>query len=155
MARITVVNDHPDFLSVMDEVLQHLGHDGTVLPGESVTIEEIAASRPELLIVDLRMASEVLNDGWGVVLGVRSHPELRDVPVVLCTADHNFLRSRSEEISALADVHPLRKPFGLNDVEELVERLLERRPPPDRPGRGSRKAAGASPADTTRSIPVA
>jgi DNA-binding response OmpR family regulator len=112
----------------MADVLESLNHSATVLPSASVTIDEIASTAPELLIVDLRLQSSVLNDGWGVIVGSRAHPRLRDVPIVLCSADHEFLHSRADEISALADVHPLRKPFGMEDVGELIRRLLERHP---------------------------
>jgi len=45
---------------------------------------------------------------------------------LISTADHEFLRRRTEEIGELADVHPLPKPFGMDDVEELADRLLQR-----------------------------
>jgi CheY-like chemotaxis protein len=126
MARVTVINDQPDYLGVMRDVLEALNHEGTPLRGETVSIEEIADTRPDLLIVDLRMDSGVLNDGWGVIVGARADPRLADVPIIISTADHEFLRNRAAEISALADLHPLPKPFGMQDVEELITRLLER-----------------------------
>ena len=126
MARVTVVNDQPDFLGVMREVLETLGHHCEALPADSVDLDGIAATRPDLLIVDLRMDTGALNDGWGLILAARSHPELKDIPIIISTADHEFLRTRMEEIGALADVHPLPKPFGVDDVEELIDRLVER-----------------------------
>jgi len=126
MARVTVINDQPDYLGVMRDVLEALDHDGTPLRGETVSIDDIAATEPDLLIVDLRMDSGVLNDGWGVIVGARADPRLASVPIIISTADHDFLRNRAEEISALADVHPLPKPFGMEDVEELIRRLLDR-----------------------------
>jgi CheY-like chemotaxis protein len=126
MARITVINDNPEFLDVMDAVLNALGHESTILIGGSVTVEDVADSRPDLVVIDLRLDSGLLNDGWGIVLGCRAHEQLADVPIVLCTADADFLRARAEEISALADVHPLPKPFGMQELEELIGKLLER-----------------------------
>jgi CheY-like chemotaxis protein len=126
MARVTVVNDQPEYLGIMREVLSELRHEATALEGATVTIDQIADTRPDLLIVDLRMHNEVLNDGWGLIVAARAHPLLKDVPVVISTADHEFLRGRADEIATLADVHPLPKPFGMVDVEELIDRLLER-----------------------------
>lgn len=126
MARVTVINDQPEFLGVMREVLDDLGHEATALEGATVSIDQIAETRPELLIVDLRMHNEVLNDGWGLIVAARAHETLKDVPIVISSADHDFLRRRADEIGALADVHPLPKPFAMEDVEEVLDRLLER-----------------------------
>ena len=126
MARVTIVNDQPEYLGVMREVLDELGHDAIALEGASVTIDQIADTSPQLLIVDLRMKNEVLNDGWGLIVAARAHPVLKDVPIVISSGDHEFLNRRAEEISELADVHPLAKPFAMQDVQELVDRLLER-----------------------------
>ena len=128
MARITTVNDNEEFLAVMRDVFDHLGHTPTVLQADDVTVEQVAASRPDLLVVDLRLGSAaILDDGWALILAARAHPELANVPIIVCSGDVHFLRQRAEEIAALADVHALEKPFGVSDVEELVQRLLERR----------------------------
>ena len=63
----------------------------------------------------------------------RAHEPLREVPVVLCSADIVELRARADEMAAIADVHVLEKPFRIEEAEELVRRLLEREPPPMRP----------------------
>ena len=113
----------------MQDVLDALDHDGTTLRAEDVTIDAIADTRPDLLIVDLRLGdASVLTDGWAVVVGSRAHAQLRDVPIVVCSADVVFLRERAAEIAALADVHPLSKPFSVTDLQELIDRLLSREP---------------------------
>ena len=127
MARVTVINDRPEYLGVMREVLAELGHEAIAIPGEAVTLDQIAETQPDLLLVDLRMETGVLNDGWGIIVGSRAHPGLKDVPVIASSGDVTILRNRATEISALADVHPLEKPFSIEDVGELLDRLLERR----------------------------
>lgn len=111
----------------MHDVLDALQHDGTTLRGEDVTIDAIAETDPDVLVVDLRLGNaEVLTDGWAVVVGARAHPQLRHVPIVVCSADVVFLRERAAEIAALADVHPLEKPFSVADLQELLDQLLSR-----------------------------
>ena len=112
----------------MRDVFDTLGHSPTVLQSAKVTVEQVASSRPELLVVDLRLGSaSILDDGWALIVGCRAHPDLADVPIIVCSGDVLFLRERAEEIAALADVHALEKPFGVSEVEELVRHLLERR----------------------------
>ena len=128
MARITVVNDSEEFLAVMRDVFDTLGHTPTVLNGAQTSVDEVASSRPDLLVVDLRLGSAaVLDDGWALIVGARAHPDLADVPIIVCSGDVRFLRERAAEIAALADVHALQKPFGVSEVEELVTHLLDRR----------------------------
>ena len=128
MARITVVNDSEEFLAVMRDVFDTLGHAPTVLQSAKVTVEQVASSQPDLLVLDLRLGSaSMLDDGWALIVGARAHPDLADVPIIICSGDVLFLRERAVEIAAMADVHSLEKPFGVSEVEELVRHLLDRR----------------------------
>jgi CheY-like chemotaxis protein len=127
--RITVVNDNELFLALMHDLLSEEGYDVRIVDADGVTIESIAATDPDLLVIDLRLGSTAPS-GWDVLLMVRAHEPLRDVPVVLCSADLVELHSRADEMAAIADVHVLEKPFRIEEAEELVRRLLEREPPP-------------------------
>jgi DNA-binding response OmpR family regulator len=124
--RITVVNDTPEFLELMDEILgREAGFDVSPLHGDHVTIDEIAETDPDLLLVDLRLGGGNPT-GWDIVLMARVEDRLREVPVIVCSADLQQLQQREEEMSAMADVHILAKPFNLDALEELVARLLGR-----------------------------
>ena len=126
--RITVVNDNEQFLALMHDLLSQEGYDVKVVDGDTATIDGIAATDPDLLVIDLRLGSTAPS-GWDVLLMARAHEPLRKIPVVLCSADIVELRSRKEEMSSIADVHILEKPFRIEQAEELVRRLLERDPP--------------------------
>jgi CheY-like chemotaxis protein len=124
--RITVVNDTPEFLELMNEILgREAGFDVSALHGEQVTIDEIAETEPDLLLVDLRLGGGNPT-GWDIVLMARVDDRLREIPVIVCSADLQQLQQREEEMSAMADVHVLAKPFNLDVLEELVGRLLDR-----------------------------
>jgi CheY-like chemotaxis protein len=127
--RITVVNDNEQFLALMHDLLTQDGYDVRVVDADSATIEAIADTDPDLLVIDLRLGS-LAPSGWDVLLMARAHEPLRDIPVILCSADIVELRARTEEMSAIADVHVLEKPFRIEQAEELLRRLLEREPPP-------------------------
>ena len=127
MARVTVVNDNDDFLNLMGDILEMNGHTAAPVRGAEASIEAIARTEPDVLIVDLRLSdARLLDDGWALIVGARAHPRLRDVPIVICTADVELLNARADEIAALADVHSLAKPFRLDDVETLLAQVLSR-----------------------------
>jgi CheY-like chemotaxis protein len=137
--RITVINDTPEFLELMDEILgREAGYEVAALHGNRVTIDEIAETEPDLMLVDLRLGGGNPS-GWDIVLMARADDRVREVPMIVCSADVQQLQQREAEMSAIADVHLLAKPFNLDVLEELVGRLLSREtappslimPPPD------------------------
>ena len=91
MARVTVVNDNPDFLDLVGDLLGELNYETTLVDGDRPdAIVTIAASDPDVLIVDLRMGSDALH-GWDVAQQVRAEPTLDGLPILVCSADREAL----------------------------------------------------------------
>ena len=79
--RISVVNDNAEFLDLMAAILdEDAGYDVTLFKGEFVEISELAASDPDLIIVDLLLGGA---SGWEIVTLARSDQRLADVPRLL------------------------------------------------------------------------
>lgn len=120
--RISVINDNPDFLDLMSAILdEDAGYEVTLVKGEQATIAEIADSRPDLLIVDLLLGGA---SGWEIVALSRADERLSSVPIIICSADVIALRDRENEMKQIADLHVLAKPFGIDELTKLVERLI-------------------------------
>ncbi|MGH2417419.1 MAG: response regulator [Candidatus Limnocylindria bacterium] len=120
--RISVINDNPDFLELMSDILaEDAGYEVTLIKGEETTIAQIANSAPDLLIVDLRLGGA---SGWEVVALSRADERLADLPIVICSADVMALRDREAELKQIGNVHVLAKPFGIDEITRLVERLI-------------------------------
>lgn len=123
MARVTVVNDSPDFLRLMDELLDMLGHEGIALSAPDVTLDSIIETRPDLLVLDLHIAGDAMT-GWTLANQARVDAALASVPIVISSGDHRFLREHDDQVRATAGLHVLPKPFTLADVEQLLTRLV-------------------------------
>ena len=122
--RISVVNDNPDFLELMSAILDDdAGYDVTLFDGEKTSIAELVASDPDLVIVDLVLGGA---SGWEIVTLTRAEPKLAGLPIVICSADITGLRERSDELERIGDVHILEKPFSLDEITDVVERLIGR-----------------------------
>ena len=120
--RITVINDNPEFLELMSAILDEgAGYAVALVNGEAATIGEIAASAPDLMIVDLLLGGA---SGWDIVALLRADERLTDVPIIICSADVLALREREAELAQVGNVHVLAKPFGIDAVTTLVERLI-------------------------------
>ena len=125
--RISVVNDNADFLELMSAILdEDAGYDVTVFSGESTSIDQIAAADPQLIIVDLLLGGA---SGWEIVTLARAHDQLARVPIVICSADVIALRDRATELEQVGNVHVLSKPFSIDEVTGLAERLIGRGQP--------------------------
>jgi DNA-binding response OmpR family regulator len=120
--RIAVINDNPEFLDLMSAILdEDAGYDVTLFNGESTAVDEIAASDPDLIIVDLLLGGA---SGWELVTLARAHAGLADVPVIICSADVIALRDRAAELEQIGNVHVLAKPFGIDEITGLVEKVI-------------------------------
>jgi CheY-like chemotaxis protein len=125
VSRVTVVNDSTDFLDLMRELIDDLGHDMTGLVAVKSTIHEVVDTEPELLVVDLVMGNTPQEvSGWELLLLARSHRALRDVPVILCTADIWEVKQRAADLEQISNVHVLTKPFMVDEMAELIGDLL-------------------------------
>lgn len=122
--RVTVVNDNPDFLALMHDVLTADRYAVTVIDGDHITsVAPIVASEPELLIIDLRLASDGLK-GWSLLIEAIRSGALAEVPIIICTAAIAEVRGRAESIAELPNVEVLTKPFDLVELETLLGKLL-------------------------------
>ena len=122
--RISVVNDNADFLDLMSAILDDdAGYDVSLFKGERVEISELAASDPDLIIVDLLLGGA---SGWEIVTLARSDERLAAVPIIVCSADVTALRDREDDLERIGNVRVLAKPFAIDEITELVETLIGR-----------------------------
>jgi len=122
--RISVVNDNAEFLDLMAAILdEDAGYDVSLFKGEVVEISELAASDPDLIIVDLLLGGA---SGWEIVTLARSDERLESVPIIVCSADVTALRDRESDLDRIGNVRVLAKPFAIDEITELVERLIGR-----------------------------
>jgi CheY-like chemotaxis protein len=125
--RIVVINDNPEFLELMSAILDDdAGYDVTLFDGQRSTIDEIATARPDLVIIDLLLGGA---SGWEIATLARADDRLADVPMIVCSADVTALRDRAEELERIGNVHVLPKPFGIDELTDVVVRLVGRPQP--------------------------
>jgi CheY-like chemotaxis protein len=120
--RVAVVDDAVEFLQLIRDVLDDR-FDVSVFDGEEIIPEELVATDPDLLIIDLRLAPGQLT-GLDLLTLIRAHASLRDVPIIVCSADVSQLRMHEAQLRALPRVALLAKPFALEDLEHAVESAL-------------------------------
>jgi CheY-like chemotaxis protein len=121
--RITVIDDQDDFLELMTDVLS-ARHEVVAFSGHDLTPDDVVDSRPDLLVIDLRLARGDLQ-GLDIVRLARAHRDLQAVPILVCSGDPLALDGRAEALSSAGNTAMLLKPFSLEAVEQIVGRGLD------------------------------
>lgn len=124
VARITVVNDNPDFLALVGDILESGDYATTLVDGDTPdALERVRASNPDVLMIDLRMGSERLH-GWEIAQEVRSDPSLAGLPVLVCSADVEGLKSIQTDLDESRNVATLVKPFDIDELTVAIDALV-------------------------------
>ena len=124
MARVTVVNDNPEFLALVRDILEDDRYEATTIDGDLPdALDQVRASRPDLLMIDLRMGTEGLH-GWDIAQQVRAEPDFAGLPVLICSADVLALKELEEDLDDTRNVGTLTKPFGIDDLTALIDGML-------------------------------
>ena len=122
--RISVVNDNAEFLQLMSAILdEDAGYDVSLFNGQQTDVDELAASTPDLIVVDLLLGGA---SGWEIVTLSRADDRLAAVPLIVCSADVTALRDRGAELERISNVHVIAKPFAIEEMTDLVESLIGR-----------------------------
>ena len=125
MSRITVINDSPEFLGLMKDLTFRIGHEMIGFEAVSVSLAEVVASEPELIVLDLRLENQAQEiSGWELLALARAHAALQSVPIILCTAATWEVERRAHELAEVADVHVRTKPFAVQEMMALIKALV-------------------------------
>lgn len=124
MPRVTVVNDNPEFLALVRDILEDDRYEATTIDGDRAdALDAIRASRPDLLMIDLRMGSDGMH-GWDIAQQVRAEPDFDGLPVLICSADAPALNALEGNLEGDQHVASLIKPFSIDDLTAAIDGLL-------------------------------
>lgn len=120
--RITVLNSSPEFLELVDFLLEDEGpYRVTTMRVLDTSVDDLAATTPQLVIVDIITHDHVADQ---LVRDATEHRDLQGVPIVVTTPATPQVRAQLDGLLSRPGVHYLPKPFTAPALEELVQRLL-------------------------------
>jgi CheY-like chemotaxis protein len=120
MRTILVVDDEFGIVDILAEFLGDAGfHVVTAIHGRQA-VERIAASRPDIILLDFMMP--VLN-GAATLAVLAADPAVRDIPVIMMSS------LSEEQVAEQARGYAafLRKPFKLAAVRDAIAHVLDNR----------------------------
>lgn len=117
--RLLLVEDNAMNRDMLSRRLQRAGFD-TLLAEDGVqALEQIAAQRPDLVLLDMNLP---IVDGWSVCRRVRANPQLRDIPIIALTA-HAMAEDRDRALAAGCDDYAT-KPIDFPALLDKIQGLL-------------------------------
>jgi two-component system sensor histidine kinase/response regulator len=118
---VFVVNGAPDFLDLMRVLLQDERYNVTTTNFVPHTFEQVVATAPSLLIVDLAVGEEA---GWALLAELRRGAATAKIPVIVVSTTPRLLEQAKAEHAAGDEDCYLLKPFDLDELLGMVERLI-------------------------------
>ena len=122
--RILIVEDEPDYASIVQEYLQKEGYDVDIAFNGVEGLEKVAASPPDAVLLDVMMPEK---DGYKLCRELKRDPRYAGIPVILLTAvaDHvtTTRYSHYDGMSTEADDY-IEKPASAERIIKSLRRLL-------------------------------
>jgi two-component system response regulator MprA len=118
--RILCIDDDPNVLGIMERALRMKGHDVVPVRDGPEGLRRALTGEFDLVISDVMMPGL---DGYDLCQAIRSSPSTARTPVIIASARIATLTAKTALIAG-ADAF-LQKPFRLDELQELVARLVK------------------------------
>ncbi len=122
--RILVVDDEPDFASIVQGNLEKEGFEVDVAYNGVEGIEKVKANAPDAIVLDVMMPEK---DGYEVCKELKADEKYADIPIILLTAVASHVTStrysHADGMSTEADDY-IAKPASAEDITTSVKGLL-------------------------------
>jgi DNA-binding response OmpR family regulator len=122
--RVFAVNSSTAVLAALRELLVDEGYAVVTATYATDPFPEIAALRPDALVVDLAPEEDA---GWDLLDRLRADPATGAIPVLVVSTDPGMLERAREQSPRIAACRYLAKPFAIDDVVAAVDELLRKR----------------------------
>lgn len=117
-ARIIVINDDTDFLTLMSDLLTDVeGYSVQVCREGDHAYQFVKEHRPDLVILDIRIEGQDV--GWAILECLTLDPETHPIPLIVCSAAIRELQAHKDLLNQHG-IDVLTKPFDLDALLEKV-----------------------------------
>jgi DNA-binding response OmpR family regulator len=119
--RIVVIDEDPDFLALVDEMLTRAGYDVHTFGRRADLVESVRALAPSAVLLDLHLGGA--RAGWLVFVEMRRDGALMRTPVIMCSDDARELYLHADALRTL-EAYALEKPFDPEKIAGMLQELI-------------------------------
>lgn len=120
--RVLVIDDGWSIRQLLLDLLTGEGFEVRTAESGLEGLSILESWKPDLILLDLTMP---VMDGWAFRAKQREAAAIRDIPVIILSADHNLMR---EQVQALETAAVLPKPCNLQVLFETISHLVKPAP---------------------------
>jgi two-component system alkaline phosphatase synthesis response regulator PhoP len=122
--RILVVDDEPDFCSIVQGQLEKEGFDVELAYNGVEGMEKVQANPPDAIVLDVMMPEK---DGYEMCKELKADSQLCEIPVLLLTAVASHVTStrysHADGMSTEADDY-IAKPASAESISQSIRQML-------------------------------
>lgn len=120
--RICIIDDQIAFIRLCERILTSEGYACETVRDLGSAQKEVAASQPEVVVLDIRLGAEA--DGLNILVELSTDERTRRIPIVICTASRDLLITHQALIEELG-CEIVEKPFDVETFVSAIQRCLE------------------------------
>jgi CheY-like chemotaxis protein len=119
MARVLVVDDDPDLLTLVELQLRHHGHEVATANGGDAAIAYVDTNgAPDVAVLDVAMPGM---NGFELLETLRHRPDTRDLPAIFLSAR---VSPRDIDQGRSLDALYLTKPYVMQALLQAIDKLM-------------------------------
>ncbi len=119
MGKILIVDDEIQFIDLVQMRLEANGYEVITADNGEVGLEKARHENPDLIVLDLMMP---VMDGYTMLKELRKVEQIKDIPVILCTAKSHRDDENNGQKAGADDY--IKKPFESSELLAKIKELL-------------------------------
>ena len=118
--KIMVVDDEPDILTTVGQMLEMSGYEVIRAIDGKECLKKLneSTTNPDLIVLDIMMPDV---SGWDVAAKIKENPEWRNIPIVFLTAKGDTM---SIGMGGIVSEDYIVKPFDVKDLIIRIQKIL-------------------------------
>ncbi|OIP90430.1 MAG: hypothetical protein AUK55_12790 [Syntrophobacteraceae bacterium CG2_30_61_12] len=126
--KIVIIDDDPSFLEITGAILKRFGYLVLTAANTETGLDLIETEQPDLLILDIMMAS--VDEGLNFAVKLRQNEALRRLPIILVSAqpgtEKGYTRSIDQDLDWIAADIFMEKPVDPQALHHNIQLLLKK-----------------------------
>jgi len=126
--KIVIIDDDPSFLEITGAILKRFGYLVLTAANTETGLDLIETEQPDLLILDIMMAS--VDEGLNFAVKLRQNEALRRLPIIIVSAqpgtEKGYTRSIDQDLDWIAADIFMEKPVDPQALHHNIQLLLKK-----------------------------